>query len=192
MTVKRRKMPAVLLMSAALMFGVMSGSACGSGSSGFGGQEMIGPRSKEAWARWEEQQKSLRETWDGTEIYAYVQTIMADMQKVNRSAVLKEDFSLKTESSERDALLKLHEDMNLKISPEEFLRQLNDSSFVFALGGKLELESIEERKEGDDSAYDVVLLYYPNPDSLMTADLPVVKDEDGKFTAREVLREEDR
>ena len=46
---------------------------------GCGGEKMIGPRTENAWKQYEEDQKTLVETWGETEIYAYITTIMDDM-----------------------------------------------------------------------------------------------------------------
>ena len=153
--------------------------------SGCGGEKMIGPRSEDAWKRWEEHQKELKETWGETEIYAYVQTLRDDFLNVNANVVFKEDFSLETESKELDALRKLYEDVNFStdIGTGEFLDRLSDSQFRYAVGSPLELEGIEEVREGNTAGYKIALEYYANVDSLMRVQLDVTTGENGKFSA---------
>lgn len=141
---------------------------------------MIGPRSEEAWKKWDEEQKVLKETWGETEIYAYVQTILDDINNVNANVVFKEDFSLENESKELDALKKLYTDMHYsdEISLKEFLEKLNNSQLRWAIGGMNDLDRIED--QGDDG-YLVTLLYYPNADSLMAVNLTIRKVADGAF-----------
>ena len=172
---------------AAVMISVMMLSGCG-------GEKMIGPRSEDAWKRWEEQQKALKETWGETEIYAYVQTLRDDFLNVNANVVFKEDFSLETESKELDALRKLYEDVNFStdIGTGEFLDRLADSQFRYAVGSPLELEGIEEIREGDAARYKIALEYYANVDSLMRVQLEVTTGENGKFSAETSFPEEER
>ena len=173
---------------AAVMICALMLSGCG------GGEKMIGPRSEDAWKRWEEQQKALKETWGETEIYAYVQTLRDDFLNVNANVVFKEDFSLETESKELDALRKLYEDVNFseEVSLEEFLERLSDSQFRYAVGSPLELEGIEEIREGDAARYKIALEYYANVDSLMRVQLEVTTGKNGKFSAETSFPEEER
>ena len=173
---------------ATVMICVLMLSGCG------GGEKMIGPRSEDAWKRWEEQQKALKETWGETEIYAYVQTLSDDFLNVNANVVFKEDFSLETESKELDALRKLYEDVNFStdIGVGEFLDRLADSQFRYAVGSPLELEGIEEVKEGDAVRYTIALEYYANVDSLMRVQLDVTTGENGKFSAEASFPEKER
>ena len=162
--------------------------------SGCGGEKMIGPRSEDAWKRWEEHQKELKETWGETEIYAYVQTLRDDFLNVNANVVFKEDFSLETESKELDALRKLYDDVNFStdIGVGEFLDRLADSQFRYAVGSPLELEGIEEIREGDAARYKIALEYYANVDSLMRVQLEVTTGKNGKFSAETSFPEEER
>ena len=162
--------------------------------SGCGGEKMIGPRSEDAWKRWEEHQKELKETWGETEIYAYVQTLRDDFLNVNANVVFKEDFSLETESKELDALRKLYDDVNFStdIGVGEFLSRLADSRFRYAVGSPLELEGIEEIREGDASRYKIDLEYNANVDSLMRVQLDVTAGENGRFSAETSFPEEER
>ncbi len=141
---------------------------------------IIGPRTEEAWKQWEKDQEALKETWGDTEIYAYVQTILDDLSQVNANVVFKDDFSLETESKELDALKKLYEDMHYsgEISLEEFLSRLDNSNLRYAVGGMNELASIEDKGDG---VYEVVLEYYANVDSLMAVKLTVRTEADGAF-----------
>ena len=166
-------------------------SGCIFGGTG-GGSNMVGPRTEDAWKKWEEQQKVLQETWGETEVYAYLQTILEDLGQVNANVIFTEDFSLEKESKERDAFLKMYDDMNVSedYTPEEFLTMLKDSSFRYVVGGMHELDSIEERKEEDGGGYHAVILYYPNHESLMPVDLTITKDKDGKFSLIETFRED--
>ena len=166
-------------MTAVLICFVLILSGCG------GGEKMIGPRTEDAWKRWEEQQKVLKETWGETEIYAYIETLRDDFLNVNANVVFKEDFSLETESKELDALRKLYDDVNFSgdVTLEEFLVRLSDSQFRYAVGRPLELEDIEEVKEGDDTRYKVALEYNANVDSLMRVQLDVTAGKNGKFSA---------
>ena len=152
---------------------------------------MIGPRTENAWKQYEEDQKTLVETWGETEIYAYITTIMDDMYQVNAGVAFGDDFSVEEQSPEADALLKLYDDMNLGegITPEEFLTWLDNSGMRYAVGGPCELAAIEER-EDKDGAYDVRLEYYVGADSLMAIRLPVTKDANGQFTLIEMLTED--
>ena len=179
------KLPAIILICSLLL------SSCIFGGTG-GGSNMVGPRTEDAWKKWEEQQKVLRETWGETEVYAYLQTILEDLGQVNANVIFTEDFSLEKESKERDAFLKMYEDMNVSedYTPEEFLQMLEDSTFRYAIGGMHELDSIEERKEEDGGGYHTVILYYPNHESLMPVDLTITKDKDGKFSLIETFRED--
>lgn len=162
--------------------------------SGCGGEKMIGPRSEDAWKRWEEHQKALKETWEGTEIYAYIGTLRDDFLNVNANVVFKEGFSLETESKELDALRKLYDDVNFSedISMEEFLVRLSGSQFRYAVGGPLELEDIEEIKEGGDTRYKVALEYHANVDSLMRVQLDVTAGKNGEFSAETSFPGEER
>ena len=164
-------------------------SGCIFGGTG-GGSNMVGPRTEAAWKKWEEQQKVLQETWGETEVYAYLQTILEDLGQVNANVIFTEDFSLEKESKERDAFLKMYEDMNVSedYTPEEFLTMLKDSSFRYAVGGMHELDSIEERKAEDGGGYHAVILYYPNHESLMPVDLIITKDKNGKFSLTETFK----
>ena len=175
---------AIVLLCSLLLSGCIFG--------GTGGSNMIGPRTEDAWKKWEEQQKVLQETWGETEVYAYLQTVIGDLEQVNASVIFKEDFSLEKESEERDAFLKMYEDMNVSedYTSEEFLKMLEDSSFRYAIGGMHELDSIEERKEEDGGGYHAVILYYPNHESLMPVDLFITKDQNGKFSLMETFRED--
>ena len=141
---------------------------------------MIGPRSEEAWKKWEEEQKVLRETWGDTEVYAYIQTILEDLQTVNANVVFKDDFSTETESKDLTALTKLYEDMHYidEISLDEFLTKLKNSDLRWVVGGAPDLDSIEDKGDG---VYDVRLLYYPNVDSLMAVNVTVRTEADGAF-----------
>jgi len=179
------KLPAIILIYSLLLSGCIFG---GTG----GGSNMVGPRTEDAWKKWEEQQKVLQETWGETEVYAYLQTILEDLGQVNANVIFTEDFSLEKESKERDAFLKMYEDMNVSedYTPEEFLQMLEDSTFRYAVGGMHELDSIEERKEEDRGGYHAVILYYPNHESLMPVDLTITKDKDGKFSLMETFRED--
>ena len=162
--------------------------------SGCGGEKMIGPRSEDAWKRWEEQQKVLKDTWGETEIYAYIETLLDDFLSVNANVVFKEDFSLETESKELDALRKLYDDVNFTadVSLEEFLHRLSDSRFRYAVGSPLEIEGIEEVKEGDVAGYHVSLEYYANVDSLMRVPLEVTIGGNGKFSAENSFPEAEK
>ena len=173
---------------AAVMICALMLSGCG------GGEKMIGPRSEDAWKRWEEQQKALKETWGETEIYAYVQTLRDDFLNVNANVVFKEDFSLETESKELDALRKLYDDVNFStdIGVGEFLDRLADSQFRYAVGSPLELEGIEELREGNTAGYKIALEYYANVDSLMRVQLDVTTGENGKFSAETSFPEKER
>ena len=173
---------------AAVMICALMLSGCG------GGEKMIGPRSEDAWKRWEEQQKALKETWGETEIYTYVQTLRDDFLNVNANVVFKEDFSLETESKELDALRKLYDDVNFStdIGVGEFLDRLADSQFRYAVGSPLELEGIEELREGNTAGYKIALEYYANVDSLMRVQLDVTTGENGKFSAETSFPEKER
>ena len=162
--------------------------------SGCGGEKMIGPRSENAWKRWEEQQKVLKDTWGETEIYAYIETLLDDFLSVNANVVFKEDFSLETESKELDALRKLYDDVNFTadVSLEEFLHRLSDSRFRYAVGSPLEIEGIEEVKEGEAAGYHVSLEYYANVDSLMRVPLEVTIGGNGKFSAENSFPEAEK
>ena len=166
-------------MTAVLICFILMLSGCG------GGEKMIGPRTEDAWKRWEEQQKVLKETWGETEIYAYIETLRDDFLNVNANVVFKEGFSLEEESKELDALRKLYDDVNFStdIGVGEFLERLDASSFRYAVGSPLELEDIEEVKEGDGTRYKVALEYNANVDSLMRVPLDVTVGENGKFSA---------
>lgn len=146
---------------------------------------MIGPRTEDAWKRWEEQQKLLKETWGETEIYAYIGTLRDDLLNVNANVVFKDDFSFETGSKELDALRKLCDDVNFStdVSLEEFRDRLSGSRFRYAVGAPLELESIEEVKDGDGTRYNVALEYNANVDSLMRVLLEVTTGQNGKFSA---------
>ena len=146
--------------------------------------DIIGPRTQQAWEEWGERQEALRQTWGDTEIYAYVQTIMEDLEHVNAGVVFKEGFSTETPSTELDALQKLYDDANLgeEITIEEFLDRLMGSPLRYAVGTMLDLDGIEELSGDDGAGYDVTLLYYPNADSLMPVSLTVGVREDGTFT----------
>ena len=159
---------------------------------GIGPEEMIGPRTESAWNKWEEDQKSLVETWGETEIYAYITAIMDDMYQVNAGVIFGDGFSPEEETPEADAFRKLCSDMNLGdgITPEAFLEWLDDSMMRYAVGGPCELDSITERKEEDGGGYDVRLVYYAGADSLMALSLPVTTDADGQFTLIELVSEE--
>ena len=153
---------------------------------------MIGPRSEEAWKRWEEEQKALKETWGETEVYAYIMTIMEDLENVNANVVFKEDFSLEEESEELDAFRKMYDDMNVseEYTLEEFRRMLDDSLWRYAIGGIHELDSIEERNGEDGGGYHARILYYANHESLMPVDLIITTDDEGKFSVTESFAEE--
>ena len=183
-------MKRVVQLSAVILICSMMLSRCIFG--GPGGSGMVGPRTEDAWKAWEEQQKILQETWGETEVYAYLQTIIGDLEQVNANVIFTEDFSLEKESGERDAFLKMYDDMNVSedYTPEEFLNMLEDSSFRYAIGGNHELDSIEERKEEDGGGYHAVILYYPNHESLMPVDLFITKDQNGKFSLMETFRED--
>ena len=173
-----------------LVLCVLMISGCGGGTSTteeMPDDMMIGPRSKEAWKRWDEQQEALKKTWGETDVYAYVKTIMDDMRSIRAYVVFGEDFSVETESEERDALMKFYNDANFseEIPLEEFIRMLEDSELQFAIGTMLDLDSIKERKEEDGGGYDVTLLYYPTPDALMPVDLRITTDDSGKFSIEE-------
>ena len=178
-------MAAIVLLCSLLLSGCIFGGIGG-------GSNMVGPRTEDAWKKWEEQQKVLQETWGETEVYAYLQTILEDLGQVNANVIFTEDFSLEKESEERDAFLKMYEDMNISedYTPEEFLTMLKDSSFRYAVGGMHELDSIEERKEEDGGGYHAVILYYPNHESLMPVDLTITKDKNGKFSLAETFKNE--
>lgn len=143
-------------------------------------ENIIGPRTEDAWKKWEQEQAELKEKWGDTEVYAYIQTIMDDILNVNANVVFKEDFSVDAESEELDALKKLYEDMgyNNEMTLEEFLAKLNDSSLRWSIGSPLDLDKIEEKENGE---YAVTLLDYPNADSLMNVYLTVKTNEDGSF-----------
>ena len=145
------------------------------------GQNMIGPRSEEAWKEWEKEQAELKETWGDTEVYAYVQTILTDLHNINANVVFSEGFSTETDSEELNALKKLKEDMQIgeETSLEEFRTKLENSSLRYAVGGMNDLDGIEEKGDG---AYLVTLLYYPNADSMMAVRLTVKSMEDGSFS----------
>ena len=162
--------------------------------SGCGGEKMIGPRSEDAWKRWEEQQKVLKDTWGETEIYAYIETLLDDFLSVNANVVFKEDFSFETESKELDALRKLCDDVNFSadVSAEEFRDRLSESQFRYAVGAPLELESIEEVKEGDKTRYKVALEYNANVDSLMRVLLEVTTGKNGNFSAENSFPETEK
>ena len=164
-------------MMAVLICFILIFSGCG------GGEKMIGPRTEDAWKRWEEQQKILKETWGETEIYAYIETLRDDFLNVNANVVFKEGFSLEEESKELDALRKLYDDVNFSgdVTLEEFLVRLSGSQFRYAVGGPLELEDIEEVKEGNGTRYKVALEYNANADSLMRVPLDVTVGKTGKF-----------
>ncbi len=153
---------------------------------------MIGPRSEEAWKRWEEEQKALKETWGETEVYAYIMTIMEDLESVNANVVFKDDFSLEEESEELDAFRKMYDDMNVseEYTLEEFRRMLDDSLWRYAIGGIHELDSIEERSAEDGGGYHARILYYANHESLMPVDLIITTDDEGKFSVTESFAEE--
>ena len=152
---------------------------------------MIGPRTEDAWEQWEEDQKTLAQTWGETEIYAYVTSIMDDMYKVDTRVIFSDDSSVEAETPEADAFRKLYDDMNLGdgISPEEFLSWLDDSAMRYALGRPCDLASIEEKKEAD-GAYTVRLEYASGGDALMALSLPVSTDADGQFTLIRMITEE--
>ena len=143
---------------------------------------IIGPRTEDAWDQWEEDQKVLKETWGDTEVYAYIQMILDDLHNVNANVVFKEDFSTETESEALTPLKKLYEDMHYsdKISLEEFLNRLKNSDLRYVVGGVTDLDAIEDRGNG---VYDIRLLYYPNVDSLMAANLTIRTEADGSFHA---------
>ena len=155
---------------------------------------MIGPRTEDAWKRWEEQQKQLKETWGETEIYAYIGTLRDDFLNVNANVVFKEDFSFETGSKELDALRKLCDDVNFSadVSAEEFRDRLSESQFRYAVGAPLEMESIEEVKEGDKTRYKVALEYNANVDSLMRVFLEVTTGENGNFSAENSFPETEK
>lgn len=173
---------------AALICFVFMLSGCG------GGGKMIGPRTEDAWKRWEEQQKQLKETWGETEIYAYIETLRDDFLNVNANVVFKEDFSFETESKELDALRKLCDDVNFStdVSAEEFRDRLSESQFRYAVGAPLELESIEEVKEGNKTRYKVALEYNANVDSLMRVLLEVTTGKNGNFSAENSFPETEK
>ena len=139
---------------------------------------MIGPRSEE--------------TWGETEVYAYIMTIMEDLENVNANVVFKEDFSLEEESEELDAFRKMYDDMNVseEYTLEEFRRMLDDSLWRYAIGGIHELDSIEERNGEDGGGYHARILYYANHESLMPVDLIITTDDEGKFSVTESFAEE--
>ena len=139
-------------------------------------------------------QKVLKDTWGETEIYAYIETLLDDFLSVNANVVFKEDFSLETESKELDALRKLYDDVNFTadVSLEEFLQRLSDSRFRYAVGAPLEIEGIEEVKEGDVAGYHVSLEYYANVDSLMRVPLEVTIGGNGKFSAENSFPEAEK
>ena len=161
---------------AALICFVFMLSGCG------GGGKMIGPRTEDAWKRWEEQQKQLKET------------LRDDFLNVNANVVFKEDFSFETGSKELDALRKLCDDVNFSadVSAEEFRDRLSESQFRYAVGAPLELESIEEVKEGDKTRYKVALEYNANVDSLMRVFLEVTTGENGNFSAENSFPETEK
>ena len=175
-------------MMAVLICFILIFSGCG------GGEKMIGPRTEDAWKRWEEQQKILKETWGETEIYAYIETLRDDFLNVNANVVFKEDFSFETESKELDALRKLCDDVNFSadVSAEEFRDRLSESPLRYAVGAPLELESIEEVKEGDKTRYKVALEYNANVDSLMRVLLEVTTGENGNFSAENSFPETEK
>ncbi len=184
------------IIFAALVLCILTLSGCfgggGSGSGGSGPDNIIGPRTEEAWKKWDQQQADLREKWKDTEIYAYVRTLMEDMEQVNAYVVFQDGFSVEEESKELDALLKLYSDMNFseEIPPEEFIRILENSELRFAFSSMLDLDSIKERKEEDGGGYDVTILYYPTPDSLMPVDVRITTDDGGKFTVEETFQQD--
>ena len=175
-------------MMAVLICFVLMLSGCG------GGEKMIGPRTEDAWKRWEEQQKALKETWGETEIYAYIEVLRDDFLNVNANVVFKEGFSFEEESKELDALRKLCDDVNFTedVSAEEFLERLSESRFRYAVGAPLELNSIEEVKEGDVTMYKVALEYNANVDSLMRVFLEVTAGKNGKFSAENSFPEAEK
>ena len=150
-------------------------SACG-----LGGQNIIGPRTEDAWREWHKQQELLKETWGGTEVYAYINTIRDDVLNTNANVIFEEDFSLETESPELDALKKLYEDMHYsdQMTLQEFYDKLCKSSFRWSIGGPLDLDSIEDKGNG---VYAVRLLDYPSVDAMRAVDLTVKQNEDGSF-----------
>ena len=74
---------------------------------------MIGPRTENAWKQYEEDQKTLVETWGETEIYAYITTIMDDMYQVNAGVIFGDGFSPEEETPEADAFRKLCSDKDM-------------------------------------------------------------------------------
>ena len=144
------------------------------------GNNIIGPRTEDAWKKWEEDQKALRETWGDTEVYAYIQTILDDLHNVNANVVFKDDFSTETESEELTALKKLCEDMHYRdeIPLDEFLSRLKNSDLRWVVGGMPDLDSIEDKGDG---VYEVRLIYYPNADSMMAVTVNVRTEADGSF-----------
>ena len=144
------------------------------------GDNIIGPRTEDAWKKWEEDQKALREKWGDTEVYAYIQTIMDDLHNVKANVVFKDDFSTETESEELTALKKLYDDMHYseEVPMDEFLSRLKNSNLRYIVGGVADLDSIEDKGDG---SYDVRLIYYPNVDSLMAVNMTVYTEADGSF-----------
>ena len=142
---------------------------------------MIGPRTEEAWKKWEDQQKQLKETWGNTEVYAYIKTIMEDIQHINANVVFKEDFSLETESDDLNALKKLYEDMHYSdtMTLKEFFDKLSNSDLRWSVGGYMDLDGIEDKGDG---VYAVTLLDYPSADALMHVFITVKQNEDGSFS----------
>lgn len=145
------------------------------------GPEMIGGRSEEAWKAWEKQQEALKETWGDTEVYVYIRTIMEDITSLKGHVIFQEDFSLEAESKELDQLKKTYADMLWERNGtlQEFHSHLNASNLHWALGREVDLEAIKERENGD---YEVSLLYYENPDSLMGLSLTVHDEGSGTFS----------
>ena len=145
-----------------------------------GGQQMIGPRTEEAWKEWDRQQELLKETWGDTEVYAYIRTIMDDLQNVNANVVFREDFSLENDSEELTALKKLYNDTRYsdEMTLKEFLAFLDSSSLRWSVGGLMDLDRIEDKGNGE---YAVTLLDYPTPDALMAVPITVKQNEDGSF-----------
>ena len=144
------------------------------------GQEMIGPRTEDAWKEWEKKQAELKATWEGTDLYAYVETIRNDLSSVNANVVFKDDFSLDSDSPEKDALLKLYEDMNgADETPDAFLARLKESQLRWSIGGMLDLDAIDDKGNGE---YEIILLDYPTPDALMNVYLTIKTNEDGSFS----------
>ena len=60
------------------------------------------------------------------------------------------------------------------------------------MGAPLELESIEEVKEGDKTRYKVALEYNANVDSLMRVFLEVTTGENGNFSAENSFPETEK